>query len=69
MMDAIPRYVFMFLLCLPLFVLCVVLFDKLLVEVLEIHRTKRLRLERRYAELRRKELFEIEYRKRRRGDY
>lgn len=69
MIDTVPRYVFMTLLCLPVVLACAFLFDKLLVEVLEIHREKRARLERRQAERRRKELFDIEYQKWRRGSY
>jgi hypothetical protein len=49
MIDTVPRYVFMTLLCLPVVLACAFLFDKLLVEVLEIHREKRARLERRRA--------------------
>lgn len=69
MIYTVPRYMFMILLCLPILGLGVYLFDKLLIEVLDIQREKRARQERRMAERRRKEQFEIEYQKRRGGGY
>jgi hypothetical protein len=57
----------MILLCLPILGLGAYLFDKLLVEVLDIQREKRIKQERRLAERRRKEQFEIDYHKRRGG--
>lgn len=69
MIYTVPRYILMILLCMPILGLGVYLFDKLLVEVLDIQRAKRARHEQRQAERRRKELFEIEYRKKRGGGY
>ncbi|MFA7462234.1 MAG: hypothetical protein WCY59_03700 [Anaerovoracaceae bacterium] len=67
MIYTVPRYIFMILLCLPILGLGVYLFDKLLVEVLDIQREKRAKHEKRLAERRRKEQFEIDYQRRRGG--
>jgi hypothetical protein len=69
MINTVPRYIFMILLCLPILGLGVYLFDKLLLEVLDIQKEKRAKQERRQAERRRKEMFEIEYQRRRGGGY
>ena len=58
------HYVFMILLSLPIVVAGVFFFDRLLVEVLEIHRAKRALLLKTEAERLRKEAFEREYIKR-----
>jgi hypothetical protein len=63
------KYIFMVVLCVPILGLGLFLFDKLLVEVLDIQRDKRIQREKRLAERRRKELFEQEYDRRHNGGY
>jgi hypothetical protein len=63
------KYIFMVALCLPILWLGLFLFDKLLIEVLDIQKKKRAVQDRRLSERRKKEQFEIEYIRRHDGGY
>ncbi len=69
MIYTISKYIFMILLCIPILGLGAFLFDKLLIEVLDIQKDKRSKREERLAERRRKELFDQEYNRRHNGGY
>lgn len=69
MIYDLAKYIFMIVLCLPVLWLGLVLFDKLLIEVLDIQKEKRSIRDRRLAERRQKEQFEIEYSRRHNGGY
>ncbi|NCB43690.1 MAG: hypothetical protein EOM59_13890 [Clostridia bacterium] len=67
MIYIVAKYIFMIVLCLPIVWLGLFLLDKLLIEVLDIQKEKRAIRDRRQAERRKKEQFEIEYIRRRNG--
>jgi len=69
MIYTVAKLIFMGLLCLPILGLGVFLFDKLLIEVLDIQKDKRAKSEKRLAERQRKDQFDQDYRRRYNGGH